>query len=128
VTGPIPPEAVHAAAEAIHKLTCPDSPQRMHSEDALAATAALEAAEPHIRAAIYAELGSDHYVIFTEDSWAMEHSVECRLRGAMAETCEYWKALQWASVTDHHDPGMLGRWRVASIDGPEPALEHVPQG
>lgn len=72
--------------------------------------AAVAAAE---RERVYAELGSDHHVIFTEDRWTVEHSVECRLSGQMPE-CAYHAAV--AAVADEPRPEMAGRWRIAGID------------
>lgn len=65
------------------------------------------------RERIYAELGNDHYVIFTEDRWTIEHSVECRLSGHMPE-CTYHEAI--ARIAAEYDPGMAGRWRIDGID------------
>jgi len=80
----------------------------------------LRRAEPHIRAAIYAELGNDHYVIFTEDRWTVEHSVECKLSGHMHE-CDYHEAV--SRIAAEFDPDMEGRWLITAIDGNgEPAL------
>lgn len=80
----------------------------------------LEAAAPLIAAAererIYDQLGHDHYVIFTDDGWTVEHSVDCRLAGDMTSGCDYWTALKYADVTDAPDPEMLGRWRIDGID------------
>ena len=80
----------------------------------------LEVAAPHIRAQVYAELGNDHWVIFTEDGWTVEHSVECRLSGHMHE-CDHHKAV--VRIADEFDPDMEGRWLITAIDGNgEPAL------
>jgi len=76
-------------------------------------TEALKAAEPHIRAAIYAELGNEHHVIFTEDGWTVEHSVECRLSGHMHE-CGYFTAA--SLVADEYRPVMAGRWKITGVD------------
>jgi hypothetical protein len=65
------------------------------------------------RERIYAELGNDHYVIFTEDRWTIEHSVECRLSGHMHE-CDWHAAV--ARITAEFDPDMAGRWRIDGID------------
>ena len=77
----------------------------------------IEAAAPHIAAAererVYDLLGHDHYVIFTEDRWTVEHSVECRLSGRMHE-CEYHEAV--AAIATEFDPDMAGRWRIDEID------------
>jgi len=59
------------------------------------------------------ELGHDHYVIFTEDRWTIEHSVECRLSGHMA-TCRYHEAV--ALIADEPRADLLGRWRIDQID------------
>jgi hypothetical protein len=65
------------------------------------------------RERIYAELGNDHHVIFTEDRWTVEHSAECRLSGQMPE-CAYHAAV--ALVADLPLPNMAGRWRITGID------------
>jgi hypothetical protein len=94
--------------------------------------AGLRAAAPLIAAAererIYALLGNDHFVIFTEDRWTIEHSVDCRLSGRMHE-CGYHAAV--ARITAEFDPEMLGRWRIDGEDLPslvraDPAAEAVP--
>ena len=72
---------------------------------------AVAAAE---RARIYAELGNDHFVIFTEDRWTVEHSVECRLSGQMPE-CAYHEAIADIAA-DGPDPEMMGRWLISEID------------
>lgn len=77
------------------------------NEDAIATAVAAE------RARLFAELGSDHYVIFTEDRWTVEHSVECRLSGQMPE-CEYHAAI--VLVADDFDPERAGRWCIDGID------------
>jgi hypothetical protein len=78
---------------------------------------AVAAAYPVIAAAererLYAELGNDHYVIFTEDGWAVEHSITCRLSGHMHE-CAYHAAIR--EIADGYDPGSLGRWKITDID------------
>jgi len=71
---------------------------------------AVAAAE---RDRLYAELGNDHYAIFTEDRWTVEHSVGCRLGGQLPE-CAYHAAV--ALIADLHLPNMAGRWRIAWID------------
>ena len=76
------------------------------------------------RERLYAELGNDHYVIFTEDHWTIEHSVECRLSGHMHE-CEYHTAARRAA--DECNP-WPGRWRINGIDGDGlPSLERAGQ-
>ena len=64
------------------------------------------------RERIYAELGNDHYVTFTEDRWTIEHSVECRLSGHMHE-CSDHEAI--ALTAREYDPDMAGRWRIVGI-------------
>ena len=87
-------------------------------------------AQPPIAAAererLYAELGNDHYVIFTEDRWTIEHSVECRLSGHMPE-CVYHTAI--AEAAAEYDPEMEGRWRITAISsyGIPPLLERAGQ-
>lgn len=91
-----------------------------------ALNAALDVAEPLIRAderqKVYDELGHDHYVIFTEDRWTVEHSVQCRLSGRMHECSIHSAIAAWA---DTYEPAMSGRWRVVSADGPVPVLERA---
>lgn len=55
-------------------------------------------------------LGHDHYVIFTEDRWTVEHSVECKLSGRMHE-CEYHEAIA-DGAADYHARYGNGRWRL----------------
>ena len=102
---PIPPQALTAALAA-RESASRDEVLRI-----------LEAAGPHLAAAererLYAELGNDHYVIFTEDRWTIEHSVECRLSGHMPE-CAYHAAV--ARIADEYDPDRVGRWRIDGID------------
>jgi len=87
--------------------------------------ASLDVAEPLIRAdereRVYDELGHDHYVIFTDDGWTTEHSVECRLSGHMHECAIHSAIGEWARA----DPPSPGRWRVVSADGPVPVLERA---
>jgi hypothetical protein len=71
------------------------------------------------RERLYAELGSDHYVIFASDGWVIEHSVECRLGGRMHE-CEHHAAV--GRVIGARAP-IAGRWLITAIDpNGEPAL------
>jgi hypothetical protein len=98
---------------------CPCESAEEHDEKWHAAVVdarrSLEAAVPAIRQQVYDELGHDHYVIFTEDRWTIEHSVECRLSGQMHE-CAIHRAISeafWGAP----DPDQFGRWRVVSIDG-----------
>jgi hypothetical protein len=71
--------------------------------------AAVAAAE---RERLCAELGNEHFVIFTEDRWTVEHSVECRLSGRMHE-CAHHAAV--ARFADGFDPDMAGRWLITEI-------------
>jgi hypothetical protein len=82
-----------------------------------------EAIAQHARASLYAELGNDHYVHFTEDGWTTEHSVECRLSGHMHE-CEYHTAV--SRVAGEYDPDRVGRWKITSLDSEGlPSLERA---
>jgi hypothetical protein len=63
--------------------------------------------------ALAERLGAGHYVIFTEDRWTVEHSVECRLSGQM-HTCAWHKAVQ--RITGEFDSAMEGRWLIKEID------------
>ena len=72
------------------------------------------------RARLYAELGNDHFVIFTEDGWTTEHSIECRLSGRMSE-CAWHEAVK--RITAAWTPDMLGRWRITGISEGLPDLE-----
>jgi hypothetical protein len=88
---------------------------------------ALDEAQPLIAAAererLFAELGSDHYVIYTEDRWTIEHSVQCRLGGRMHE-CAHHEAI--AAVSEEYDPAMAGRWLIVNIDSEGlPVLERA---
>lgn len=55
----------------------------------------------------------DHFAVFTEDSWTVEHSFECRLSGAMVE-CAWHKAIERVAGNGPLDP--LGRFRIVEID------------
>ena len=113
----VPPEAVEDAAAPIAEMF----PGLGLETARKIATVALEAAAPHIRAQVYAELGNDHYVIFTEDGWTTEHSVECRLSGHMHECAIHSAIAEWAA----DDPRLQGRWRIVSAEGPVPVLERA---
>lgn len=105
------PEAITAAALVLADAEGDEGTYRALADDVLRAAApAIRAAE---RARLYAELGNDHFVIFTEDRWTVEHSVECRLSGRMPE-CAYHAAV--AAIADEPRPEMAGRWRIAGID------------
>jgi hypothetical protein len=65
------------------------------------------------RVRLYAMLGNDHYVFFTEDGWTTEHSIECRLSGHMHE-CDYHTMM--APFANEHGAEMPGRWRIVSVD------------
>jgi len=117
----IPEEAVTAAAKQLaHFISGTERKPypEPDAEDIQWAISALEAAAPFIAAAererIYAELGNDHFVIFTEDRWTIEHSVECRLSGHMHE-CDQHEAVARVAVGGF-DPRMAGRWRIDGID------------
>jgi hypothetical protein len=86
-----------------------------------ALNAALDVAEEGIRAEVYVLLGHDHYVIFTDDGWTTEHSIECRLSGHMHECTIHSAIGRWAN----DDPPLPGRWRVVSAEGPVPVLERA---
>lgn len=94
---------------------CHGAPHAVDLESMLQwqARAAVQAALPVVRAAIYAELGNDHYVIFTEDRWTVEHSVECKLSGHMHECGMHTAVARFATG---YDPDMPGRWRITGID------------
>jgi hypothetical protein len=77
----------------------------------VAAAPAIQSAE---RERIYAALGPAHYVIFTEDGWTVEHSVECRLSGHMPH-CEWLRAVRRVAAEPRAE--MMGRWRIDGIDG-----------
>lgn len=66
----------------------------------------------------------EHYVCFTEDTWFIEHSLNCRINGTIG-TCEFNHAIL-NIAEDLPDPEQLGRWRITGID-PEglPSLERV---
>jgi hypothetical protein len=67
----------------------------------------------------------DHYVCFTEDTWFIEHSLDCRINGTIG-TCEFNHAiLDITSQQAMPDPRQLGRWRITGIDSEGlPSLEH----
>jgi len=118
---PIPDAAIDAAMSALDAWRAdPDKPwtaQPVVEQLLKAAAPVIAAAE---RERIYAELGNNHYVIFTEDRWTIEHSVECRLSGRMHE-CYHHVAV--ARIATEFDPAMAGRWLITAIDlNGEPAL------
>ena len=117
----VPPEAVTAAKISDNKY---NRDRVMPNISDARLRNFLEAAAPHIRAQIYAELGNDHYVIFTEDGWTTEHSVECRLSGHMHECTIHSAIAEWAA----DDPRLHGRWRIVSAEGPVPVLERAEIG
>jgi hypothetical protein len=59
-------------------------------------------------------LGDGHFVTFTNDRYTVEHSIDCRLGGAMDE-CKAHTAVQ--RLADRgFDPALVGRWRIASVN------------
>jgi hypothetical protein len=132
VTTPHPAEslvyygpAVDAAIEAAKRLNL--SPGSVDSPEVigrLIAAEVLRVAIPRAakaeRERLYAELGNDHWVIFTEDGWTTEHSIDCRLSGQMS-SCAWHEAVR--RIAHEFDPDMAGRWLITAIDGNgEPAL------
>lgn len=94
--------------------------RRIEQTAAACQAKAIEHAVAAERERIYDLLGRDHYVIFTEDRWTVEHSVDCRLSGRMPE-CEYHAAV--VRISGEFDPAMAGRWLITAIDpNGEPAL------
>jgi hypothetical protein len=87
-----------------------------------------EAVIRRVRERLYEQLGNEHYVIFTENGWSTEHSVECRLSGHMHE-CAYHAAI--GRVFADQDPEgtegwfMLGRWKITGISDGVPDLERA---
>jgi hypothetical protein len=55
----------------------------------------------------------DHFVVFDEKGWFVEHSLSCRLDGTLG-TCDYNAAIR--AVADEPNPEDFGRWRITSID------------
>jgi hypothetical protein len=96
--------------------------RQLSSHEDAAWEAAVAAAVDGERKRLYAELGNDHYVIFTEDRFTVEHSVECKLSGHMHE-CAYHAAV--VLITDEYDPDRLGRWRITGISDGLPDLERA---
>lgn len=123
MTDQVPAEAITAAWDGFRQLMEAEHPGWTSAIPPreewlrLAVSAAAEAATPAIRAAererLYAELGNDHYVIFTKDRFTVEHSVECKLSGHMHE-CDWHEAVRRIAV--EFDPAMAGRWRIAGLD------------
>jgi hypothetical protein len=56
----------------------------------------------------------EHYVVFTEDRWTVEHSAECRLSGHMHECA--WHAAVAHIAEDGYEADMDGRWKITGID------------
>jgi hypothetical protein len=62
------------------------------------------------RAALYAELGNDHYVIFTEEARTTERSIECRLSGHVHECADHALMVRSRmSAARRHDRPMAHR-------------------
>lgn len=117
-------DAAIAKAETLNigpgSIDSPEMIARLIAAEVLGvATPAIAAAE---RARLYAELGNDHYVIFTRDGWTTEHSVECRLSGRMSE-CEWHEAVR--RFAGEFDPDLLGRWRITGVSEGRPGLERA---
>lgn len=70
---------------------------------------------------------SSHYVNFTDDSWSVEHSLQCRMDGEMQRGCAYERAVRLVSDDwMQPPPEQLGRWRITEIDSDGlPALERA---
>lgn len=66
----------------------------------------------------------DHFAVFTDDRWTVEHSLDCRMNGEMV-TCKYHRAIE-ALIADWTDPEVRGRWKITDV-GSEglPALERA---
>jgi hypothetical protein len=79
-----------------------------------------EAVIRRVREHLYAQIGNDHWVIFTEDGWTTEHSIECRLSGHMHE-CAWHEAVQRMDF----GPDALGRWKITGISEGLPDLERA---
>jgi hypothetical protein len=119
--GEIPAEVVAAALRADHEEGVRDgrSYHQVAEHQVRRLIAGAVAAE---RERIYAHLGNDHYVTFTEDGWTTEHSAECRLSGQMGD-CDWLAAVR--VIAAWFDPGMLGRWRITGISEGLPDLERA---
>jgi len=67
---------------------------------------------------------ADHFVIFDEDAWVVEHSLECRMSGEMQRGCEWQRSIQAIGDDMRGEPG---RWRITGIDSEGlPSLERLP--
>ena len=54
----------------------------------------------------------EHYVCFTEDTWFIEHSLDCRIAGTIG-TCEFNRSIRDLNAEQYElTPG---RWRIAGI-------------
>lgn len=120
----IPAEVVAAALQADHEEGVRDgrSYHQVAEHQVRRLIAGAVAAE---RARLYAELGNEHYVIFTEDRFTVEHSVECKLSGHMHECAVHAVIAAAAGDMDGPDPDMLGRWRITGIREGLPDLERA---
>jgi hypothetical protein len=65
------------------------------------------------RERVYAVLGNDHHVTFTDDGWVIEHSVTCRLAGTMAD-CENNQAVRL--LAEEVGLARTGRWLITGIN------------
>jgi len=54
----------------------------------------------------------DHYVIFNETGWFMEHTAACRVAGALSD-CAFHKSI--VEIAED-DPDFYGRWVITGID------------
>ncbi len=81
--------------------------------------AMIDNAYTTIQAELYEKLGNDHRVTFTNEGWAIEHSVSCRLGGSMIN-CRYHAAI--ATSVGKYGLGPPGTWVIMDVDTDPPAL------
>lgn len=81
-----------------------------------------EAVVRRVREHLYEQVGNEHYVIFTDDGWSTEHSIECRLSGHMHE-CAHHETIR--EMVGKYGPYVNGRWKIARITAGLPVLERA---
>lgn len=79
------------------------------------AYAAMQKIADNLVAAGYRIVKNDpnHYVCFTEDTWFIEHSLDCRIAGTIG-TCEFNRSIK--DLGEEQYELSPGRWLITGID------------
>ena len=82
------------------------------------AGAAMRKIAENLDAAGYRIVKNDpeHYVCFTEDTWFIEHSLDCRVAGTIGICMFNHAILDLADELPAPPENLLGRWRITGID------------